>query len=305
MKKHILLIIGVIIGVQSFSQQREGVVYYIESIDMDKPIEEMNKNMDSIKKANPERAGMMDGYTKGITEFMKSFEKTETEMFFNEQSAFYKEREKELTEDEVNGEVNMFMRWKPETDKVYTNLEENRNVTTKDFMGKMFLVQDSLKDYKWKVTGESKMIQEYMCIKATYTNDTSMNVEAWFTPQIPISIGPRNYGGLPGLILELTISPIIDTSTTTLQERASKKDGKGGRGGMRQMKMMMNHMQSNFTVTLEKIEFRELKKSEIKEPKKGEVVEGGEEAYNKLMMDKVKEMQEQGGGRRGPGRGLR
>ena len=29
-------------------------------------------------------------------------------------------------------------------------------------------------------------------------------ITAWYTPQIPVSHGPAEYGGLPGLILELT-----------------------------------------------------------------------------------------------------
>lgn len=292
MKKIVLLGFVAILSFSSFAQKVEGVAYYIESIDMTKPIEEMNKNLDSAKNADPERAARMNGMQKGLTEFMKSFERTETELYFTPNESFYQEREKELTEDEVNGEQNMFMRWKPENDKVYKTIEEDKTVTTKDFMGKKFLVHDTVKDYQWKVTGKSKMIQDYMCMQATYTDDTLMNVEAWFTPQIPVSIGPRNYGGLPGLIVELVIKPIKD-STETEEPKSS------GRGGMRQMRMMMNHMQSNFTITLEKIEFREIKNKEIKEPTKGEVVEGGEAAYNKLMMDKVKEMQEQGGGRGG------
>ena len=28
-------------------------------------------------------------------------------------------------------------------------------------------------------------------------------ITAWYTPQIPVSHGPAEYGGLPGLILEL------------------------------------------------------------------------------------------------------
>ena len=27
---------------------------------------------------------------------------------------------------------------------------------------------------------------------------------AWFTPEIPVSTGPAMYGGLPGLILEIS-----------------------------------------------------------------------------------------------------
>lgn len=61
----------------------------------------------------------------------------------------------------------------------------------------------------WVLTNESKIIDGYTCYKATneYIVDNGKifkhPVVAWFCPQIPISIGPKGYGGLPGLILEL------------------------------------------------------------------------------------------------------
>lgn len=46
------------------------------------------------------------------------------------------------------------------------------------------------------------------------TNDTetvidTVEVEAWYTPEIPVSHGPDNYWGLPGLILELADGKVI------------------------------------------------------------------------------------------------
>ena len=34
-------------------------------------------------------------------------------------------------------------------------------------------------------------------------------ITAWYTPQIPVSHGPAEYGGLPGLILELTTDKTV------------------------------------------------------------------------------------------------
>ena len=71
-----------------------------------------------------------------------------------------------------------------------------------------FLIIDPL-NQNWVYTNESKIIDGYTCYKATneYIVDNGKifkhPVIAWFCPQIPISIGPRGYGGLPGLILEL------------------------------------------------------------------------------------------------------
>ena len=36
-------------------------------------------------------------------------------------------------------------------------------------------------------------------------------VTAWYTPEIPVSLGPANYWGLPGLILEININENAST----------------------------------------------------------------------------------------------
>lgn len=63
-------------------------------------------------------------------------------------------------------------------------------------------------DFDWKLQNEFKFIENFKCYKAvTYTNLTpekKIKIEAWFTPEIPVSYGPRNFNGLPGLILELS-----------------------------------------------------------------------------------------------------
>jgi GLPGLI family protein len=103
---------------------------------------------------------------------------------------------------------------------LYKNVAEQNYIKEEDLMGKGFLVKDSLNTYDWELTGESKQIGEYSCQKAIYskivdsmtfsmgqedmekTKDT-VKVTAWFTMQIPVSHGPDDFWGLPGLILEL------------------------------------------------------------------------------------------------------
>jgi GLPGLI family protein len=67
--------------------------------------------------------------------------------------------------------------------------------------------------YQWTLLNETKMIDGFTCYKATspliYSTNGKTNpnpkftITAWYTPEIPLSYGPRGYGGLPGLILEL------------------------------------------------------------------------------------------------------
>ena len=113
---------------------------------------------------------------------------------------------------------------------LYKNTAEARFEQEQDVFGKPFLVKDELQKYDWQLTGETKKIGNYNCQQAVYEkittrksfkmisssvndDETSENdmeevqdtikVTAWFTPEIPVSHGPENYWGLPGLILEL------------------------------------------------------------------------------------------------------
>lgn len=110
----------------------------------------------------------------------------------------------------------------------YKNIKENRFVNQTDIMSKRFLVKDELPKQEWEMSTEKKNIGNYTCYKATFSREVenikmsivngeskevtekkTVTTTAWYTPQIPVSNGPRNYQGLPGLILE------VNDGTTT------------------------------------------------------------------------------------------
>lgn len=81
----------------------------------------------------------------------------------------------------------------------------------KDLLGKNIYTQEDLKD-NWLLTNETKLIDNYLCYKATniYTviNGSTIfshPVIAWYCPKLPFPHGPVGYGNLPGLILELRV----------------------------------------------------------------------------------------------------
>lgn len=85
----------------------------------------------------------------------------------------------------------------------YKDLSQNKLLEQTSFFGKDFLVEDTINNFKWKVSaGEQKSILGYTCMKAYY-KDSLNNLVVFFTPQIPLAFGPDIYGGLPGIILEL------------------------------------------------------------------------------------------------------
>lgn len=66
-----------------------------------------------------------------------------------------------------------------------------------------YLVADNLPEIKWNLKyKETKKIGKYNCKKATATF-RGTDIEAYYTPEIPVSIGPYKFKGLPGLILEV------------------------------------------------------------------------------------------------------
>ena len=59
------------------------------------------------------------------------------------------------------------------------------------------------------------LVKGYHCKKATTKNRQGDNIVAWYTEEIAIPSGPEQFGGLPGLILQLDIgdSWIVFTAT--------------------------------------------------------------------------------------------
>ena len=160
----------------------------------------------------------------------------------------------------------------------YKDLQEKTYRNQTEIQGKVFLIKDDLPTYDWKMSTETKNIGMYTCYKATYSKEveqkqvTFINGEmkeevvketivttAWYTLQVPVSNGPDNYQGLPGLILEIN-------------------DGK------------------NLIVCTE-ISMNPSKSIKIEAPKKGKVV--SQEKYDEIQNKKSKEMMEKFKSRRG------
>lgn len=125
-------------------------------------------------------------------------------LFFNKDESLYKNNEipkdLDINHEEDGNSFKLVMKM-PES-IIYLNKGSSTFLQFQDLMGKEFLITDKPIDFTWKVTGEQKSILKYICQKAIL-NDTSKNVVAWFTPQIPVAIGPGGMTGLPGMILAL------------------------------------------------------------------------------------------------------
>ncbi len=87
----------------------------------------------------------------------------------------------------------------------YMNSEDGTATEMLEFMGRDFLITGEQVVYPWRLTGEQSEFLGYVVHRAVADLDGT-TVEAWFTPEIPVSAGPGGYGGLPGMILVVSIN---------------------------------------------------------------------------------------------------
>jgi GLPGLI family protein len=92
--------------------------------------------------------------------------------------------------------------------KYYTPLKSDSLLHQTNSQGDLFLVAHSKTNLAWNITAEKKTINGYECLRAdgiykNYGNHAGMKLTAWFSPKLPYMYGPKEYSGLPGLILEL------------------------------------------------------------------------------------------------------
>ena len=272
--RFLLFIITLSLGVSDvFSQNIQGIATY-------KSQRKMDIQLDST---------MNDGMKEQIMAMLKKqSERTYYLEFTNDESQY--KQEVKLDDDSVieGGGMKLVIAGNGGgNDVLYKNLKENRYADQVEIFGKEFLIKDALENRDWVMEKETKNIGEYTCFKATYTttrtvmvaesssdgenkevtSEEEVTVMAWYTPQIPVKNGPANYGGLPGLILEVN-----DGSETILCSKIVLNPEKG---------------------------------LAIKEPTKGKVVTATE--YEEIMEKKMKEMNEQfeGDGRREGGNQMR
>ena len=87
----------------------------------------------------------------------------------------------------------------------YLDYGDGTMVEARRFLGRTFRVKRERPSLGWRIGAEQADHLGYTVMKATAEHD-STTVEAWFTPQIPVPGGPASYGGLPGMILVLSVN---------------------------------------------------------------------------------------------------
>ena len=93
-----------------------------------------------------------------------------------------------------------------ELEAAYIDESAGTMIEARSFLGRTFRVTRERAAQEWALTADQAEHLGYMVIKATAQVDSATTLEAWFAPQIPVSGGPASYGGLPGMILVLSVN---------------------------------------------------------------------------------------------------
>ena len=184
-------------------------------------------------------------------------------LYFNEDESLYlPDKSKNKTSDidkEDNGAHLVIKMDHPES-RTYRDIKNKMLLQQREFMGRKFLItSDGIKS-DWKLTGKQKTILGYTCQEAT-KQDKDRKIIAWFAPSIAVPTGPASGGDLPGLILEEDIN-----------------DGK-------------------IIVTATHIDLKPVDKSLLQKPKEGKKMT--KEEFDKMVEEKTREMNLEGGGQNG------
>jgi GLPGLI family protein len=181
----------------------------------------------------------------GVEQVMPQSRKDNFELTFGNNQSLWKAAEQEnedaATTPSDGGGVQVHMVVAGSNDVLFTNFETGKKTEKREFLDKTFIIDDSVRPLKWKMTGETKAILNHNCMKATATRITTQTrmtmdngkmerkdvqdtalITAWFTTEIPVSAGPAEYQGqLPGLILAMDISNGRQTfMATSISEKA-------------------------------------------------------------------------------------
>ena len=215
-------------GASATAQSHEGIVHYDQKINMHRRLPD-----ESMKAMVPEyRTNKMQLALRGAESLYKPVEANDAD---------------EEATDQNGNTMRMVIR--VPQNEIYRNFDQKKNVELRELAGQKFLIQEELKQTPWKLTGESKKINGYDCMKATYTQpERNQPVVAWFAEAIPTPSGPAGYGGLPGLILELDVNDgeFIYTATKLDFKKLTNADLKVPSGGKKVTEAEFNKIRDDF-----------------------------------------------------------
>jgi len=92
-----------------------------------------------------------------------------------------------------------------EQNVVYSRLDSMQSIAQKKVFEQLFVVKDSIRTIRWKITDETRKIAGFDCRRANAIIMDSIYVVAFYTDAIITPGGPESFSGLPGMILGVAL----------------------------------------------------------------------------------------------------
>ncbi len=193
--KRLLLIAGILVSVAAarlvFAQAKDkGVITYEVKMNLHRTLPPGNEQM---KAMIPEyRSSKIQVFFAGTTSITKMLIEEEEDQDIN-----------------ATGGATTF-RFSPPNIETYFDQATQLVTTAQEFIGKQYLIEDTLKTDPWKFGTETKTILGYECRQAYYTDETNPDrkreITAWFTDQLRPNLGPERFLSLPGTVLAVDVN---------------------------------------------------------------------------------------------------
>ena len=108
--------------------------------------------------------------------------------------------------------------------QAYVGEDGSSGVKVLDIGRTRYRIAEGVTPVAWRITEQHGEHLGYKVTRAV-GEAAGQRVEAWFAPDIPVSFGPTLYGGLPGMILALSVNEGVTTYTATKVVLEGVEDG--------------------------------------------------------------------------------
>ena len=294
------VIFTLVLAVASFmglhAQEFQGMAVYESKTSTS----DFKTRMEGNKNMTPDMQKMIEERMK------KMFEKTFI-LNFNKSASIYKEEEKLEATAQAGGGMRMMSSMTGGGGTYYKNVKEKSYTIDKEFMGKEFLIKDSLPNLKWKMESETRVIGGYTCYKATAVKAPSATDFRNFRPKKdeakkeadkkesdkPAAEKKTNFMDAIELPKEIAITAWYTPEIPVSQ-------GPEGYWGLPGLILEVNDGKT--IILCSKVVLNPKEKGDIKASTKGKVI--SQKEYDEAVVKKMEEFREMNQGRGASGTGM-
>ena len=188
--KKIVLLLGVLVSLTAahvvFAQTTEGFIVYETKINTHRTLPPDRQEMKSM---------------------IPEFRSTKEQLAFNSTQSLYKPIEEDVVDEDVDDGQGVRLRFRTPMSEYFVDQAASRKSILLEFIGKKYLIEDSLTLVPWKFGTETKEINGYQCRQASYYNEEKQqNIVAWYSDKFRPMLGPEGFNTLPGAVLQVDIN---------------------------------------------------------------------------------------------------